>query len=158
MAEPGSRSLTALACVAGSVAALGGVGCGSRSHVVPPACLTAAQDVEHALRTAPGHVALADGTTLSTCVASATSDGDLQSVGAVFSQAADDLSVQARHDDSAALQLGYLIGAARRGGAHDQGLSAELVRRIEQSASVPASAPHAGAALHRGLVAGQSGG
>ena len=158
MARLGSRSLAALACAAGSVATLGGAGCGNASHVVPPSCIAAAQDIERALAAAPGHVALSDGTPLSQCVAQATSDGDLQNVGSVFSQVADDLATRAPHDHAAALRLGYLIGAARRGAAHNQGVSAELVRRVEQSANVPVSIPAVSAALHAGLVAGQRGG
>lgn len=152
-----SGSLTALACATGA-AWLAGGGCGSQSHVVPPACIAAAQDVERALGTAPGPVALSDGTPLSRCVAQATSDGDLQNVGAVFSQAADDLALRARRDHTAALRLGYLIGATRRGAVHNQGISAELVRRVEQSASLPVSAPGVTAAVHAGLVAGQRSG
>ena len=148
--------------VAGALASLGVLlalaACGAAAHVVPPACLSGARDVERALIAAPGPVALSDGTPLSRCVANATDDGDLQNVGAVFSGAADDLALAAARDTRAALRLGYLIGATRRGAAHTQGIGSELVRRVEQSANLPRRAPGVDAALHRGLVAGQQGG
>jgi hypothetical protein len=159
MARFWPRSAALLACASAGSALLAGVpGCGQSAASVPPACLTGAADLERALAGAPGPVALSDGTPLSRCVANATSDGDLQNVGAVFSQAADDLARGAARDPATALRLGYLIGATRRGGAHDQGISAELVRRVEQSANLDRRAPRIDAALHRGLVAGQRAG
>jgi hypothetical protein len=156
MARFWPRSAALLACAsAGSVLVLSGPGCGQSAVSVPPACLNGAQDLERALAGAPGPVALTDGTPLSRCVADATSEGDLQNVGAVFSQAADDLARGAARDPATALRLGYLIGATRRGGAHDQGISAELVHRVEQSANIERRGAEMDAALHRGLVAGQ---
>jgi hypothetical protein len=129
-------------------------GCGGGSAPVPQRCVTAAGDVERALGSAPGRVALADGTLLSACVGRATSDGDLQGVGVVFTMAAEDLARTARHDPAAALRLGFLIGACRRGGAHSQGVAAELVRHVEQSANFGPVDARIDAALHRGLIAG----
>jgi hypothetical protein len=150
------RSAAALACASAGCALLAGVpGCGQSAASVPPACLNGAPDLERALAGAPGPVALSDGTPLSRCVANATSDGDLQNVGSVFSAAADDLARGAARDPATALRLGYLVGATRRGGAHDQGISAELVRRVEQSANLDRRDPRVDAAMHRGLVAGQ---
>jgi len=127
----------------------------SANQPVPVACVGTPQDVTGALVGAPGRVVLTDGTSLSRCVARATSDGDLQNVGTVFSGAADSLAARMAHDPGAALRLGFLIGAVRRGALHTQGVSAELVRRLEQSGRMDAPPPSVEAALRRGLSAGQ---
>ncbi len=148
----------AAATVAAGCALAALAGCGSTSvggGPVPPSCLTGARDVERALSAAPRPVALSDGTPLSRCVARATGDADLQNVGAVLTQAADDLALQARREPAMAVRLGYLIGAVRRGAAHTQGISAELVRRVEQSANFGIAPAAINDALHQGLVAGQ---
>lgn len=147
-----------------AVALLGG-GCGSSSGPLPPACLTVPTAVERALRAAPGPVTLSDGTRLSDCVARASADSDLQAVGGAFSGAADDLAgaiarsaPDTARDRTNALRLGYLVGATRRGARHSQGIAAELVRRVEQSAGSVATTPAVAAAVHAGLVAGQTSG
>ncbi len=146
-----SRGLLWLAGLALTLA-----GCGaSVNQPVPAACLGTPQDVTGALVGAPGHVALTEGTQLSRCVARATSDGDLQNLGTVLSGAADALAARMPHDSRAALRLGFLIGAVRRGAMHTQGVSAELVRRLEQSGRMDAPPPSVEAALRRGLSAGQ---
>jgi hypothetical protein len=140
----------------GAALALFASGCGGGAAALPTACLTVPQTVESALLAAPGRVALSGGTRLSDCVARATGDGDLESVGSAFSGAADDLAVASLHDLRAALRLGYLVGATRRGAQHSQGIAAELVRRVEQSAGSVATAPAVAAALHRGVLAGEA--
>lgn len=136
------------------VAALATVGCGRDESPPPSGCADAQQGLA-ALRKAPGAARLANGTALSTCVKRAFSDGDLQSVGLAFTQMADRLAAEAAGSDTAALRMGYLVGATRRGAAHTNGIHAELVRRIEQAAllddEVPASRQ---AAFRRGLAAG----
>lgn len=132
-------------------------GCGGATQPVPPSCLSGPQDIERALVSAPGPVALPDGTRLSQCVARATSDGDLQNVGLVFTRAADDLALRISEHQSA-LRLGYLIGATRRGALHTAGVATELARRVEQDARLGGASPDTTSALHSGLTAGESGG
>jgi hypothetical protein len=132
-------------------------GCGAGSKPVPPSCLNGPQDIERALHGAPGPVALPDGTRLSQCVARATSDGDLQNVGFVFTRAADDLALRISDHDTA-VRLGYLIGATRRGALHTAGVATELARRVEQDAHVQNGSAETSSALHRGVTAGESAG
>jgi hypothetical protein len=111
--------------------ALLAVGCGNDEHRVPVACLDG--DVSKALARAPGEVTL-DGTRLSECFNRAANPAEIQQVGAIFIDAAEKLSGEARgHPHSpAALQLGYLIGAVRHGTGRTQGIHYETRRRIEQ--------------------------
>ena len=127
-------------------------GCGS-TH--PPAlslsCTGGPGPIRTALKAAPGPVRLADGTRLSDCVADADDDGELQEAGALLTRVADDLAAGGQ-----AVQLGYLVGAARRGGAHTNGVGLELVHRIEASARrLGEGGGTDGAALERGLEAGE---
>ena len=150
-------ALLALALAAPGTAACGG-GDPPRQD---PACIASAQAIERALGRAPGPVTLGSGTRLSDCVAHARSDADLQNTGLVLTRVADDLSVRAaRGDTGAALRLGYLVGAARRGAAHTNGIHAELQHRME-SAARPLSeeaghSPTITRALARGLRAGEA--
>jgi hypothetical protein len=98
-----------------AVAAL--AGCGEEDPPLDFACTSGAEAVERALEAAPGDVRLAGGVQLSTCVRNARSDAELQNVGAVLTGAAEHLEEAAPRDARAALQLGFLIGAARRGAA-----------------------------------------
>ncbi|HEX8122974.1 MAG TPA: hypothetical protein VF549_17120 [Solirubrobacteraceae bacterium] len=122
-----------------------------------PACTDGPQHVERALRAAPRAVRLADGTPLSDCVGHAITDSDLQNVGLVFTEAAEELEGRAPREPRAALQLGYLIGAARRGAPGDSSIQAELVHRLERSAAVDMP-PAAEDALAEGMRAGERGG
>jgi hypothetical protein len=149
------RLLVALACCATLAA-----GCGDAATPLAPACTEGEEAILHALASAPGPVALADGTRLSRCIADGEDDAEMQNVGLVFHRAAEQLRGPAAHDRRAALELGYLVGATRRGAAHSNGVMAELVRRIELVAgSAGDGAPPAVAdALRRGLAAGERGG
>ena len=126
-----------------------------------PACIAPAQTIERALTHAPAPVTLESGTRLSDCIARARSDADLQNTGLVLTRVADDLAARAQRGDArAALLLGYLVGAARRGAAHTNGIHAELQHRME-SAARPLSEEAAGRptiarALARGLRAGEA--
>jgi hypothetical protein len=122
-----------------------------------PECLAGAPPVAEALRSAPGEVRLADGTPISDCVRRAESESDLQTVGLVLTRVAEDLEDAARSTPRAALELGYLIGAARRGAPEDSSLQAELVYRLERSAGVRMP-PAAERALAEGMRAGERGG
>ena len=144
-----------------ALAALGATaGCGSGDP--PPLdaqCTVSPGVIERALARAPQPVTLSTGTRLSECVSHARSDAELQTAGAVLTRAADDLASRAeRGDTEAAVALGYLVGAARRGARRTAGIHAELQRRVESSARVIVDAgavPVAGA-LERGIRAGEA--
>jgi hypothetical protein len=108
-----------------------------------------------ALGTAPGPVQLDGDTRLSTCLRRAQRDADLQRVGVIFTQAADGLALRARGSDTAAVRLGYLIAAARRGARRTNGVAVELVRRLEQSSGLDGPPGAHRAAFERGLAAGE---
>ena len=131
-----------------------GCGGGDEPVVASPACSAPADAVLAALEAAPGRVTLAGGTTLSACVTGARNPGDLQTVGATMTEAAEELERTAPRDPEAALRLGYLIGAARRGSRGQVGITDELVRRLERAADLSAGTPAAQAALERGIAAG----
>jgi hypothetical protein len=131
-------------------------GCGGRT---PPAeaCIQAQPaDVLQALRHAPDHVTLADGTPLSQCVRRTIDDGRLQALGTTLTAAAESLALQMRTSDAAAFQLGFLIGATDRGAEQAAGLQGELANRIA-GAAPPDGGPRR-ALLMRGRAAGLRGG
>lgn len=134
--------------------------CGVKEAPLDGACLESAQAIERALGRAPAPVTLTTGTRLSQCVSQARSDAELQNAGAVLTQAAEDLAARAKRGDArAALGLGYLIGAARRGAAHTAGIQAELQRRLERAgAYVGSGGARVSAALARGMAAGERSG
>ena len=108
-------------------------GCGSEpSRSVPVACKDASAAVERALARAPGDVRVG-GVRLSECFVPGSDSGDQQALGLMLLPAAEHLAAGAREDPrgAQALRLGFLIGAARRGGVRG-GVYAELVRRLEQ--------------------------
>ena len=149
--------MTAPRCLAWLVAAaaLAG-GCGSEEEPLPFVCKNGSSEgVATALREAPDAVVLDGGVRISQCIRVARSDADLQNVGAVLTGAAEHLEERAVTDETAALQLGYLVGAARRGASRENGIQAELVRRLERSAALDGATPGAKAALTRGLAAGE---
>jgi hypothetical protein len=134
---------TALATLAG--------GCASEPAQLPPACSAGPQAVLRALGAAPGDVRLTGGTLLSECVARASDDGELQQVGFTLSPVADALREQ--HTERAALRLGFLVGAVRRGARRTNGIHGELVRRMERR--VGYDDPALLAAARRGAAAGE---
>ena len=144
------------------LAALGVASAGCGSEDPPPldaACTTSAQTIERALARAPAPVTLASGTRLSECVSHARTDAQLQNAGAVLTRAADDLALRAEHGDArAAVGLGYLVGAARRGAKRTAGIHAELTHRLESSARVLADRSDVASALERGVRAGEASG
>jgi hypothetical protein len=126
---------------------------------VPPGCLGRPATIVQALAQAPAAVRLPDGTRLSTCVRRARADADLQALGVAFIAAADMVRARVAHDPAAAAGLGYLAGAVHAGAAANQGLAAELGRRIERVTALDDDAPQAARAAHaRGLRAGAGGG
>jgi hypothetical protein len=145
------------------VAAIGALllaGCGSSEPTpVPAACLDEPAAIERALTRVPAAVRLRDGTPLSRCVhLAAPRDGDLQALGVSLMRVADGLRAPALADEDAAMRLGYLVGAVRRGAAKTPGLAAQLARRIEQTASFDADDARARSALLRGVRLGEDGG
>ena len=141
-----------------ALAALAVGSCGSSGpEALPAACLDQPATLAAALAGAPAPVRLSDGTSLSRCVSTA-SDGDLQALGVTFTQLADDLRARADRDGAAALQLGYLVGAVRRGAAATPGIAAQLARRVEASSSPQIDDLHARAQLERGIRLGEAGG
>jgi hypothetical protein len=137
------------------VAALVLSACGAQEAPLDGACLESSRAIERALARAPAPVTLATGTPLSKCISQARSDAELQNAGIVFTQAADELSDRAKAGDAAAaLRLGYLIGATRRGASHTAGIHAELQRRLERAGAY-VRGPRVDAALARGLRAGE---
>jgi hypothetical protein len=107
------------------------VGCGNDEHRVPVACLEG--NLTKALAKAPDNVSVS-GVRLSECFTRAANPAEIQQVGAVFIASAERLADAARANphSPAALRLGYLIGAVRRGAGHTQGIHYETQRRIEQ--------------------------
>jgi hypothetical protein len=146
----GPAALCALALLAG---------CGSSQPApLAPACLQPPDTIDRALARAPAAVRLADGTPLSRCVSRARADADLPAVGVSLTQVADGLSARAGSDAAAALQLGYLVGAVRRGAADTPGIAAQLARRLELAAPRDFASGAARHALERGIRLGEAGG
>jgi hypothetical protein len=120
-------------------------GCGGdRSETLPAACTGGPAAVIKALAKAPQPVTL-DGTPISRCFNRDARGEDEQILGTGLLSAAQQLA-----DREQALQLGYLIGAARRGSKRN-GLGRELVRRLEAEAH-PSAAQRK--EYERGLQAG----
>ena len=109
-----------------ATAMLAGAGCGDGDRSLPAACTEEPDVIARALADAPGPVALDDGTRLSDCVTRATREGELQE-----------------------------FGAARRGARRTTGVHAELVRRLEQTATLEGAPASRLRAVERGVVAGE---
>lgn len=111
-------------------------GCGGETQsTLPAACTTGGPEpISKALTRAPGAVRI-DGIALSKCFSRESGNADVQVMGGNLLAVA-----QRLHDEAAAtpegrgaVQLGYLLGAARRG-AKATGVHEELVRRLESEA------------------------
>jgi hypothetical protein len=128
-------------------------GCaGDRSESLPAACTGGPGPIEKALVKAPAAVTV-DGTPISECFNRDAHGEEEQIVGTNLLAAAQQLGDRAKGgDERAALRLGYLVGAAKRGSKRN-GLGAEIVRRLEVETSGLGSAR---AAYERGLRAGSS--
>jgi hypothetical protein len=148
------RCMVRLAALMLAVTTAAAWGCGREERPLPAACTAGSNQIAHALRRAPAPVALGDGTRLSVCLERARADADIQTVGALYTQVATGLSAQVPASDTAALRLGYLIGAARRGTRHTGGIHLELLRRLDQSVGLDGVPPRRSAAFRLGLAAG----
>jgi hypothetical protein len=141
----------AIACAATLLAGCGG----HKSESLPSACIQGPGLVMKALVSAPRAVELEGSTPISKCFNRGADGNDVQIVGTNLLSAAQQLGDRARSGDRrAALQLGYLVGAAQKG-AKRNGLGDEIVRRLEAETTVGAARQ---AAYNRGLRAGVSGG
>lgn len=119
---------------------------------LPSACTGGAEAFRDALRGAPGEVRL-DGVAISDCFVRESDAGDVVILGQGVLDAAAPLSDGARAEPESpeAVQLGFLIGAVRRGASETQGIHDELVRRLDQEAG---GLEAGSAAFRRGLAAG----
>lgn len=138
--------------------AMAGAGCGPREVAAPLECYDDPRAITAALDRAPRPVQLPGGTRLSECVRLARSDADIQSLGAAFTAVADDLARGLPASDDAALRLGYLVGATKRGAARTNGIHLELVRRLDQTVGVDGPPEPRKPAFVRGLGEGMTGG
>jgi hypothetical protein len=111
-------------------------GCGGTDDSTPVACLEGPMPYLAALEDVPGEVVLAGEVPISGCLVENQSGGDLAEVGTAMLAATTELNVAARAEPGgdANVQLGYLIGAGRRGAAKTEGIHAELVRRLGAAA------------------------
>jgi len=155
-----SANLSRLRALGAAALVLGLAGCTKEPETVPVSCFGEPAGLLTALRQAPDAVALSDGTRLSRCVSTARTDGDLQALGISFGRAADTLRARADDDPAAALQLGYLTGAARAGArSATSGIAEQLARRMGQHAALgPRAGAAATTALARGVRAGERSG
>jgi hypothetical protein len=145
-----------LACAAaGAAAAAFASGCGSGNDPPPAACSDGSRIVLGALQKAPGDVALENGTLISTCVRRSLDTGEIQTLGFTYLAVANtELKLMPR-SDAAAVRLGFLVGAVRRGARKTNGVQLELVRRLEQVAGVGGPPGPRRAAYRRGMAAGE---
>ena len=140
------------------LALLAAAGCGKDDRPLDAACTSSPATIERALQRAPAPVTVGDGTRLSDCVSRARSNAQLQNAGLVLTTAAEHLAVRARAGDAqSGVELGYLVGATRRGAARTTGIHAQLARRMQTAAAfVEEAGAEVAAALQRGLRAGQA--
>ena len=108
-------------------------GCGNHPDIqvtnLPSECVGVPTRMLKALKRAPAPVRVG-GVPISHCFIKDQSGTDVQILGTTLIAAAQQLGDRAGSDKAMALQLGYLVGAARRG-ARRNGVTDELVRRIE---------------------------
>ncbi len=144
--------------------ALIAVGCGDQDDSTPVACLEGAAIYAKALEEAPGAVRLQGETPISDCLAENQSAGDLARVGEAMIETATGLNAEARSEPGGAanLQLGYLLGAAKRGSEESEGIHSDLVRRLTVAARyAPGEQPiprQFVVAYRNGFDAGRAGG
>jgi len=142
--------------LAATALALAGCGSDPDGDGLAAGCANREQ-IAAALQAAPGAVSLESGTTISGCVNSARSDADLMTLGFAITAVADRLAEEGREGDrQAALELGFLVGAADRGASTSQGIQSELAYRLESSARrIEDAGPQARAAFEEGRSAGR---
>lgn len=132
-------------------------GCGNHDVSVAPECGEGAATVRSALAKAPGDVRLRDHVRISDCFQQAASAADVQTIGAIFIETADQLAERVRvaPRSHAAVELGYLLGAVRRGAGTESGIHYEAERRFEEAlVGLRTDTPE----FRRGLAAGHAAG
>jgi hypothetical protein len=129
---PGYDRLMLQRFLVGIATAAALAGCGGDERA-PAACTDGRDAIRAALRDAPREVRL-DGTPLSDCLSESADGDELQVIGTAFVESAAGLAGEARRhpEGRAALELGYLVAAAHRGGDSTQGVHSELLRRLDQ--------------------------
>ena len=128
-------------------------GCGNHDVAVAPECSEGQPTIMAALAHAPAAVRLRGHVPISHCFEHAASAADVQNVGALVITAVEHLADRVREapHSHAAVELGYLVGAVRRGAGTDGGVHYESERRVEQAlVGVPTATPE----YRRGLDAG----
>lgn len=132
-------------------------GCGGSEDPLPVACRADGDTYERALQAAPDVVRL-EGTTLAQCIRESSSDAELVAIGATLTTLGEQLELRAAEGDRrAAVQLGYLVGAAERAARDTSGIHTELAYRLERSAAAVTDAPGgAETDLRRGIAAGSA--
>jgi len=139
-------------------------GCGSADESTPVACLEGAEAYERALQAAPDEVLLGDETLISECLTRNQSGGDISRIGEAMIETATALNAEAREDPDgdAAVQLGYLLGAVKRGSEESEGIHSDLLRRLVVGARFAPGKQPLPPAFYRefrsGYAAGQSNG
>lgn len=149
-----------LLCAVATVLALAVAGCGDQDDSTPVACLEGAAAYERALEAAPGAVRLEGETPIGDCLAPNQTAGDLARVGEAMIETATALNAEARAEDGggAAVQLGYLIGAAERGSEESEGIHSDLVRRLTVAARYAPGRQPLSAAFYRAYRSGYAAG
>jgi hypothetical protein len=143
--------------VAAALCALLVAACGEGEEETPAACLRGPGPYLEALTRAPAEVRLADSTPISSCLVEDQETGELARVGIALVRAATELNARAGEapEGPAPIQLGYLVGSVRRGAEETSGIHADLVRRVEATATPDATAAPP---YMRGIAAGEEGG
>jgi hypothetical protein len=139
----------AFACIALAASGCGG-GSNDTIHVtdLPAQCIGDSGGLLKALAAAPRPVRV-DGEPISQCFSIKDDSVEMQALGTGLLAAAETLGDRARGgSDKAALQLGYLVGAAERG-AQQSGIAGELIRRLQAETTLPARTQPAYARGHR---------
>jgi len=146
--------------LAGALALTVITGCGNQDDSTPVACLEGAGAYERALAAAPGEVLLGGETPISDCLARNQTGGDLARVGEAMVEAATALNAAARAEPegAAALQLGYLLGAAQHGAEESEGIHSDLVRRLTVAARYAPGRQPLSAAFYRAYRSGYAAG
>lgn len=139
-------------------------GCGNPDDSTPVACLEGSGAYERSLKAAPDEVLLDEHTSISECLPRNQTGGDLSRVGEALIETATGLNAEAREDPGGggALQLGYLLGAVKRGSEESEGIHSDLVRRLVVAARFAPDKQPLPPAFRRqyrtGYAAGQSNG
>lgn len=119
----------------GALAALA-AGCGKGEATTPDACFEGSGAYLQALADAPSGVEVGGTAPISDCLAQNQDAGELSQVGEALVEAATRLNAEARAEPGgqANLELGYLLGAVKRGAEDTEGIHSDLLRRLEVAA------------------------